>query len=213
MGIQTCVSSPLYRYHGQTVAPMMVKNQAAEERIIPSPLSPNVFELPACPPSDCFLYNSVTSLNSLDNIPLAIFDSDDKGERDDTGSELRRNNEQTNSPNSTADRNSTESNDTGYTSSASPATMTDTNSVLQMNLMKTLSCQKSGTLFSKLARQSKARLPHSQMQLVTIFDSMFRWCFTVRELVRMPVCLQSKSAWSRTQMSLRRYSIMSHVNI
>ena len=123
MGIQTCVSSPLYRYHGQTVSPMMVKNQAAEERVIPSALSPNVFELPACQARDSFLYNSVTSLNSLDNIlvnPPAMFDSDDKGERDDTGSELRRNNEQTNSPNSIADRNSTESNDTGYTSSASP---------------------------------------------------------------------------------------------
>ena len=101
----------------------MVKNQAEEERVIPSPLSPEVFELPACPPSDFFLYNSVTSLNSLDNIlvdPLAMFDSNDKGERDDTGSELRWNNEQTNNPNSTADRNNTESNDTGYTSSASP---------------------------------------------------------------------------------------------
>ena len=92
MGIQTCVSSPLYRYHGQTVSPMLVKNQASKERVIPSPLSPDVFELPACPPSDSFLYNSVTSLNSLDNIlvdPLAMFDSNDKGERDDTGSELR----------------------------------------------------------------------------------------------------------------------------
>ena len=100
------------------------KNQAAEGKVIPSPLSPDVFELPARPPSDSFLYNSVTSLNSLDNIlvdPPAMFDSDDKGERDDTSSELRRNNEQTNSPNSTADRNSTESNDTGYTSSASPS--------------------------------------------------------------------------------------------
>ena len=102
---------------------LMVKNQAAEGKVIPSPLSPDVFELPARPPSDSFLYNSVTSLNSHDNIlvdPPAMFDSDDKGERDDTSSELRRNNEQTNSPNSTADRNSTESNDTGYTSSASP---------------------------------------------------------------------------------------------
>ena len=99
------------------------ENQAAEERVLPSPLSPDVFELPARPPSDSFLYNSVTSLNSLDNIlvdPPAMFDSDDKGERDDTSSELRQNNEQTNSANSTADRNSTESNDTGYTSSASP---------------------------------------------------------------------------------------------
>ena len=99
------------------------ENQAAEERVLPSPLSPDVFELPARPPSDSFLYNSVTSLNSLDNIlvdPPAMFDSDDKGERDDTSSEMRRNNEQTNNPNSTADRNSTESNDTGYTSSASP---------------------------------------------------------------------------------------------
>ena len=81
MGIQTCVSSLLYRYHGQTVSPMMVKNQAAEERVIPSPLSPDVFELPACPPSDCFLYNLVTSRNSLDNILVdtpAMFDSDDK---------------------------------------------------------------------------------------------------------------------------------------
>ena len=49
-----------------------------------------------------------------------MFDSDDKGERDDTGSELRWNNEQTNSPNSKANRSSTESNDTGCTSSASP---------------------------------------------------------------------------------------------
>ena len=121
MGIQTCVSSPLYRYHGQTVSPDG-ENQAAEGKVIPSPLSPDVFELPACLPSDSFLYNSITSLNSLDNIfvdPPAMFDSDDKGERDDAGSELRRNNEQTNSPNSTADCNSTESNDTGYTSSAS----------------------------------------------------------------------------------------------
>ena len=81
---------------------LMVKNQAAEKRVIPSPLSPDVFELPARPPSDSFLYNSVTSLNSHDNIlvdPPAMFDSDDKGDRDDTGSELRRNNEQTNSPN------------------------------------------------------------------------------------------------------------------
>ena len=81
-----------------------------------------MFKLPARSPSDSFLYNSVTSLNSLDNIlvdPPAMFDSDDKGDRDDAGSELRWNNEQTNSPNSTADRNSTESNDTGYTSSAS----------------------------------------------------------------------------------------------
>ena len=102
---------------------LMVKNQAAEGKVIPSPLSPDGFELPARLPSDSFLYNSVTSLNSLDNIlvdPPAMFDSDDKGERDDTGSKLRRNNEQTNSPISTADRNSTESNDTGYTSSASP---------------------------------------------------------------------------------------------
>ena len=92
MGIQTCVSSPLYRYHGQTVSPMMVKNQAAEGKVIPSCLSPDVSELPARPPSDSFLYNSVTSLNSFDNIlidPLAMFDSNDKGERDDTGSELR----------------------------------------------------------------------------------------------------------------------------
>ena len=83
---------------------LMVKNQAAEERVIPSPLSLNVFELPARSPSDSFLYNSVTSLNSHDNIlvnPPTMFDSDGKGERDDTGSELRRNNEQTNSPNST----------------------------------------------------------------------------------------------------------------
>ena len=93
------------------------ENQAAEERVIPSPLSQDVFELPTSPHSDSFLYNSVTSLNSLDNILVdlpAMFDSDDKGEEDDTGSELRRNNEQTNNPNSTADRNSTESNDTGY---------------------------------------------------------------------------------------------------
>ena len=82
-----------------------------------------MFELPARPPSDSFLYNSVTSLNSLDNIlvdPPAMFDSGDKGEREDTSSGLRRNDEQTSNPNSTADRNSTESNDTGYTSSASP---------------------------------------------------------------------------------------------
>ena len=99
------------------------ENQATEERVNPSPLSPDVFELPARPPSDSFLYNSVTSLNSLDNIlvdPPAMFDSGDKGESDDTSSELRRSSEQTNNPNSTADRNSTESNDTGYTSSASP---------------------------------------------------------------------------------------------
>ena len=101
----------------------MVKNQAAEERVIPSHLSPDVLELPARPPSDSFLYYSVTSLNSLDNIlidPPAMFDFDHKRERDDTGSELRWNNEQTNTPDSTADRNSTKSNDTGYTSSASP---------------------------------------------------------------------------------------------
>jgi len=99
------------------------ESQAAEERVIPSSLSPYVFDLPVCPPSDSFLYNSVTSLNSLDKIlvaPLAMFDSDDKGERNDTGSELRRNNEQTNNPNSTGDRNSTESNNTGYTSSVTP---------------------------------------------------------------------------------------------
>ena len=99
------------------------ENQATEERVIPSPFSPDVFELPARPPSDSFLYNSVTSLNSLDNIlvdPPAMFDSGDKGEREDTSSGLRRNDEQTSNPNSTADRNSTESNDTGYTSSASP---------------------------------------------------------------------------------------------
>ena len=99
------------------------ENQTTEERVIPSPVSPDVFELPARPPSDSFLYNSVTSLNSLDNIlvyPPAMFDSDDKGERGGTSSELRRNDEQTSNPNSTADRNSTESNDTGYTSSASP---------------------------------------------------------------------------------------------
>ena len=41
-------------------------------------------------------------------------------EKEKVSSELRRNDEQTNNPNSTADRNSTESNDTGYTSSASP---------------------------------------------------------------------------------------------
>ena len=71
---------------------MMVKNQAAEERVIPSHLSPDVLELPARPPSDSFLYYSVTSLNSLDNIlsdPPAMFDLDHKRERDDTGSELR----------------------------------------------------------------------------------------------------------------------------
>ena len=99
------------------------KNQAAEERVIPSPLSPDVFELPARPPTDSSLYNSVTSLNSLDNIlvdPPAMFDTEDKGERDGTSSELRQNNKQTNSLNTTADHNSTESNDTGYTSSASP---------------------------------------------------------------------------------------------
>ena len=99
------------------------ENQATEERVIPSPVSPDVFDLPARPPSDSFLYNSVTSLNSLDNIlvdPPAMFDSDDKGERGGTSSELRKNDEQTSNPNSTADRNSTESNDTGYTSSASP---------------------------------------------------------------------------------------------
>ena len=96
------------------------ENHATEERVIPSPVSPDVFELPARPPSDSFLYNSVTSLNSLDNIlvnPPAMFDSDDKGKR---SSELRRNDEQTNNPTSTADRNSTESNNTGYTSSTSP---------------------------------------------------------------------------------------------
>ena len=50
-----------------------------------------------------------------------MFDSGDKGKGEDTSSGLRRNDEQTSNPNSTADRNSTESNDTGYTSSASPS--------------------------------------------------------------------------------------------
>ena len=31
---------------------------------------------------------------------------------------------------------------------------------------------------------------------------MFCWCFTIRESAKMPVRLQSKSAWLRTQMSL-----------
>ena len=60
------------------------ENQPTEETVIPSPVSPDVFELPARPPSDSFLYNSVTSLSSLDNIlvnPLAMFDFNDKGER------------------------------------------------------------------------------------------------------------------------------------
>ena len=61
------------------------KNHATEERVILSPVSPDVFELPARPPSDSFLYNSVTSLNSLDNIlvdPPTMFDLDDKGKRE-----------------------------------------------------------------------------------------------------------------------------------
>ena len=118
-----CISEPKLNLVASVLEDKDGENQLTEERVIPSPVSPDVFELPARPPSDSFLYNSVTSLNSLDNIlvdPPAMFDSDDKGERGGTSSELRRNNEQTSNPNSTADRNSTESNDTGYTSSASP---------------------------------------------------------------------------------------------
>ena len=68
------------------------ENQAAEERVIPSPLSPDVFNLPAHPPNNSFLYNPVISLNSLDSIlvdPPSRFDSDDNGEKDGTSSELR----------------------------------------------------------------------------------------------------------------------------
>ena len=48
-----------------------------------------------------------------------MFDLGDKGEREDTSSELRQNDDQTSNPNTTTDHNSTESNDTGYISSAS----------------------------------------------------------------------------------------------
>lgn len=95
---------------------------AVEGNTSPPP-SPEVFELPACPPSDSFLYTSVNSLNSLDNIlvdPPAMFESDDKRESEDLNLEQRRTDDQTSSPSLAADRNSTESNDTGYTSSASP---------------------------------------------------------------------------------------------
>ena len=49
-----------------------------------------------------------------------MFESDDKRESEDLNLEQRRTDDQTSSPSLATDRNSTESNDTGYTSSASP---------------------------------------------------------------------------------------------
>ena len=93
-----------------------------ESEAVEGGTSPEVFELPAGPPSDSFLYSSINSLNSLDNVlvdPPAMFESSDKRESKDLHSE-QRSDDQNSSSSLATDRNSTESNDTGYTSSASP---------------------------------------------------------------------------------------------
>lgn len=116
------------------------RSLSREDTALP-PTSPESFQLPALPP-DSMLYCSMDSLNSLDNVlvdPPSMFVPDTEmatAEGGTSGSDVRvrshdpasengqsdqRHCSPSNSSPLAADRNSTESNDTGYTSGASPS--------------------------------------------------------------------------------------------
>ena len=93
-----------------------IESEAGEGGSTSSPTSPEVFELPAGPPSDLFLYSWINSLNSLDNVlvdPPAMFESSNERETKDLHSEQRRTDDENSSSSLATDCNSTKSNDTG----------------------------------------------------------------------------------------------------